>query len=397
MKGKEYETRENAELSVVEAYGGKLIFGSGEVRFSSLNLLQHEYLDTNFSTIRKPLDYPERHGFSMAQLKAILPKFSGLRVLVIGDLILDEYVTCEALGMSQEDPTIVVTPIDNKVFVGGAGIVAAHARGLGADVRFVSVVGHDDRADTARNFLGTYGVEAHFFVDNTRPTTLKQRFRASGKTLLRVNHLRQHDAGPALVARMAADVSDLLRTTDLVLFADFNYGCLPQSLVDACISRAKERGVMMAADSQASSQISDISRFRGMHLITPTEREARLALRDNSSGLVVLAEQLQQVAEAENVVVTLGSEGVLLHGRESGGHSTDRLPAFNTLPKDVAGAGDSFFCCAALALRAGEDMWRSAYLGSLAAACQVSRVGNTPLGVADLLQEIDDSSNWQGY
>ena len=176
-----------------------------------------------------------------------------------------------------------------------------------------------------------------------------------------------------------------------MLFADFNYGCLPQAVVDGIVAAASRRGVMMAADSQASSQLSDISRYRGMRLITPTEREARLAMRDTDSGLVILAEALQR-RRAENVVVTLGAEGLLLHALEAGAYHTDRLPAFNSAPKDVAGAGDSFFACAAMALCAGVDIWQSAYLGSLAAACQVARVGNIPLTVADLMAEIEAPS-----
>ncbi len=389
VKGKEYETRDNAEQGAVASYGGALLFSSGETRFSSLDLLHREYFETSHSPVEKPLDYPRRHGFRIADLAGVLTRFSGLRVLVIGDLILDEYVSCDPVGMSQEDPTIVVTPIESKTFMGGAGVVAAHARGIGANVTFVTILGQDERAAFARASLETLGITAHVFADETRPTSLKQRFRAHGKTLLRVNHLRQHAIGSEIAARMIGLVSELMDSTDLVLFADFNYGCLPQPVVDGIVAAAARRGVMMAADSQASSQISDISRYRGMRLITPTEREARLALRDTEAGLVVLAEALQQKAGAENVVVTLGAEGLLLHALDNGAYRTDRLPAFNTAPKDVAGAGDSFFTCASMALCAGVDIWRSAYLGSLAAACQVARVGNIPLSIADLMAEIE--------
>ncbi|MEJ0016648.1 MAG: PfkB family carbohydrate kinase [Acetobacteraceae bacterium] len=389
VKGKEYESRDNPERDVVASYGGALLFTSGEVTFSSLDLLHREYLATNYTPIDKPLDYPARHGFRVGDLTSVLERFDGLRVLVIGDVILDEYVSCDPLGMSQEDPTIVVTPIESKMFMGGAGIVAAHASGIGADVSFVTILGDDERAGLARDMLTKLGIETHAFADPTRPTSLKQRFRAHGKTLLRVNHLRQHALVAEAASRMVATIDDLLDGTDLLLFADFNYGCLPQSVVDAVVAAAGRRGVMMAADSQASSQISDISRYRGMKLITPTEREARLAMRDSDSGLVVLAEALQKKADAENVVVTLGSEGLLLHALEEGGYRTDRLPAFNTAPKDVVGAGDSFFTCASMALCTGVDIWRSAYLGSLAAACQVGRLGNVPLSVGDLVAEIE--------
>ena len=123
------------------------------------------------------------------ELAAALARFDGMRILVVGDLIVDRYTECDPVGMSQEDPTIVVTPIDEKRFVGGAGIVAAHARGLGAEVRFFTVMGEDEAATYAHAQLGGFGVAVEHVTDLTRPTTTKQRFRALGKTLLRVNRL----------------------------------------------------------------------------------------------------------------------------------------------------------------------------------------------------------------
>lgn len=389
VKGKEHENRSNSEAVVTASYGGKLLFSSGESSFSSLDLLHREYFEANYSSIKKPSDYPRRHGFEIASLKADLAKMNGMRVLVIGDLIVDEYITCDPIGMSQEDPTIVVTPIESKKFVGGAGIVAAHARGLGAEVRYFTVTGADATAKFADEKLDEYGVRVEVFRDESRPTTLKQRFRADGKTLLRVSHLRQHDVSAEIAARMLATMRTAMQDCDLLIFADFNYGCLPQPLVDELIALGRKRGVTMVADSQASSQISDVSRFKGMSLLTPTEREARLALRDPHSGLVVLAEALGEKAAATNVVITLGAEGVLVNAGDGKRWTTDRLPAFNTAAKDSAGAGDSFLTCSSMALCAGVDIWRCVYLGSLAAASQVARLGNIPLMQRDLIAEIE--------
>ena len=389
VKGKEFESRSNPEQSVLDGYGGKLLFSSGDVRFSSIDLLRREYFDTNFSSIRKPTDFPGRHGFEISSLEDYLERFKALRVTVIGDLIVDEYINCDPLGMSQEDPTIVVTPIENKRFIGGAGIVAAHAKGLGASVNYFSIAGNDESGWFARDMLKRQGVNHVLLIDESRPTTLKQRFRAGGKTLLRVSHLRQHDISAELAKSLFEAVEAALQNTDLLIFSDFNYGCLPQALVDNVISAAANRDLVMVADSQASSQLSDISRFKGMRLVTPTEREARLALHDQSSGLAILAETLRKKAQAENVVITMGSEGILVHARNTSDWMTDQLPSFNSAPKDTAGAGDSFLTCAAMGLCSGLDIWRSVYLGSIAAACQVSRVGNTPLTQADLIAEID--------
>jgi rfaE bifunctional protein kinase chain/domain len=345
--------------------------------------------DASPGSVRLPADYPRRHGFRAGDLRRTLGRFAGLRVLVIGDLILDEYITCEPLGISQEDSTQVFTPLESRTFVGGAGIVAAHARGLGAEVQFLTVVGEDDRARYAAEALSEYGVAALCFGDASRPTTLKQRFRAGGKTLLRVTHLRQHRVAAELAERMAAAVAERMPATDLLLFADFNYGCLPQDLVDACIASARRHGVMVAADSQASSQLSDISRFKGMDLITPTEREARLAVGGAEGDLPALAARLQQAAGAGNLAITLGAAGMVLRRADTG--QVETLPAFNRDPVDVAGAGDSFFCVTAMAMRVGEDLWRSAWLGSVAAACQVARLGNVPLGLDELHAVLDSA------
>jgi rfaE bifunctional protein kinase chain/domain len=390
VKGKEHELRANAEQPVVESYGGKLLFSSGEVRFSSIDLLQRELRETNYTSIEKPIEFPRRHGFSFLDLAEVVRRFVGLRVLVVGDLIVDEYVNCEPLGMSREDPTLVVSPIRYDRFVGGAGIVAAHAKGLGASVRYFCVTGSDDAARFTAEQLKGLGVEADMLVDENRPTTLKQRFRAAGKTLLRVSHLRQHDIPSALCETMFAKIRRVLGETDLVIFSDFSYGCLPQSLVDRVALECKRREILAVADSQASSQIGDVSRFKGMMLLTPTEHEARLSVRDFSSGLAVLADKLMRVSEAKQVVITLGAEGLLIQAPLDKGLelTTDRLPAFNSAPKDVSGAGDSFLTCASMALACGADIWQSAYLGSIAAACQVSRVGNIPLTAEELKMEL---------
>ncbi|MGH6991398.1 MAG: PfkB family carbohydrate kinase, partial [Stellaceae bacterium] len=346
VKGREHESAFNPEQAAVDAYGGRLLFSSGEVQFSSLDLLRHELEETAPSTIQLPRDFPQRHGFAIADLVPLMGKFAGFNVAVIGDLIVDEYVSCEALGMSQEDPTLVVAPIARDRFVGGAGIVAAHARGLGAEVIYLGVAGEDEAAQFAAGMLKKHQVKTVLFTDESRPTTLKQRYRANNKTLLRVSHMRQHDISGAIAARILGQIEPILGEIDLLVFSDFNYGGLPQPLVEAIAERCRGHGVMMVADSQASSQLADVSRFHGMRLLTPTEHEARLAVQDSRSGLVILADALQRKSAAESLLITLGQEGVLIHAPDGKSFLTDRLPAFNTAPKDPAGAGDSLLISA---------------------------------------------------
>jgi hypothetical protein len=320
----------------------------------------------------------------------MIKNFSKLKVCVIGDLIIDEYIACQPLGMSQEDPTIVVTPIDSRLFIGGAGIVAAHAAGLGAEVNFISVTGNDAARKFSIDELVLANVKTDLLIDDGRPTTLKQRFRSKGKTLLRVSHLHQG----AISIQMQAEILDILKNfiadIDLLVFSDFNYGCLPQPLVDQIVLLAKSHKVMVAADSQSSSQVGDVSRFKGMDLLTPTEHEARISTRNQQDGLVVLAEQLKKQSDAVNILLKMGEEGLLVHAASLDNDSwlTDRIIALNSAPKDVSGAGDSLLITGAMTLASGGNIWEASLLGSLAAAIQVGRVGNTPLKTKELLQEL---------
>ncbi|NER34646.1 MAG: adenylyltransferase/cytidyltransferase family protein [Oscillatoria sp. SIO1A7] len=390
VKGKEHEARFNPEIAVLEKYGGELLFGSGETTFSSVDLLRKEFTETNLQSIQIPHDFLGRHSIAQSRLAALVEQFSALKVCVVGDLIIDEYITCQPLGMSQEDPTIVVTPIDSTRFIGGAGIVAAHAAGMGAEVQFFSVTGVDAAREFAKEGLDAAGVKTNLLIDESRPTTLKQRYRSKGKTLLRVSHLHQRAIDAKLQTQLLDRLAAALATADLLVFSDFNYGCLPQPAVDRIVALVKEQGVMMAADSQSSSQVGDISRFQGMDLITPTEREARISTRNSEDGLVVLAEELRQQAKARNILLTLGEEGLLIHAGNGTDESwlTDRVGALNSAPKDVAGAGDSLLIASALTLASGGTIWEAAILGSLAAAIQVGRVGNTPVQRDELMQEL---------
>jgi rfaE bifunctional protein kinase chain/domain len=390
VKGKEHKSHENPEQKAVDSYGGKLLFSSGDVVFSSLDLIRREMASQEQKSISLPKQFMSRRKVTAKSLLDVMQKFKGLKVVVVGDVIVDEYISCDPLGMSEEDPTIVVTPISSRTFIGGAAIVAAHAASLGAHVKFFSVVGDDASAKFCRDELSKFGVDHHLLVDDSRPTTLKQRFRSRSKTLLRVSHLAQRLIDESFQNELAAKLAKACSDADLLIFSDFNYGTLPQGVVDQVTAIAAKNKTKIVADSQSSSQIGDISRFKNVDLLTPTEREARLALRNTEDGLVVIAELVCVAANAGAAIVKLGEQGVLLHARKGKTFETDQIPALNSAPQDVAGAGDCMLVASSLALTVGANMWEAGLLGSLAAAIQVGRVGNTPITQDEILHELSE-------
>jgi rfaE bifunctional protein kinase chain/domain len=283
-----------------------------------------------------------------------------------------------------------VTPVDSSFFIGGAGIVAAHAAGLGSSVEFITITGDDSLHKFCLEKFKNYGVKSHLVKDISRPTTLKQRFRCHGKSLLRVSHLREAGISSDLQKKLLEIFRDAIRDAGLLIFSDFNYGCLPSDFVVEIMKIASKSNVLMVADSQSSSQIGDIGRFLGMHLITPTEREARISMRDNESGLVVLAEKLLFQARAKNIFLKMGEEGLLIFGHSSEGKVvTDQIPALNANPRDAAGAGDSLLVASSMAIACGADIMTAAYIGSIVAAIQVGRIGNMPITVSEINRHLN--------
>ena len=205
--------------------------------------------------------------------------------------------------------------------------------------------------------------------------------------MLRVSHLHQESISIEMQEIVFQKVESALQNSDLLVFSDFNYGFLPQQMLNRILEVAVRHNTLMVADSQSSSQIGDISRYKSMDIITPTEREARISTRNHEDGLVILAETLRQQANAKNVLLKLGEEGFIIHASKDGSENfdTDQIPALNSYSKDVAGAGDSLLISSGMARASGANIWEAAFIGSLAAAIQVGRLGNIPLKLHELI------------
>jgi len=163
-------------------------------------------------------------------------------------------------------------------------------------------------------------------------------------------------------------------------------------LVEEIIKHCKSNKIKIAADCQSSSQVGDISKFIGVDLLTPTEKEARIELKDEVSGLVVLAEKLRKKLNCTNLILKLGADGVLIHGvdAEKGGFlETDQIKALNGNPRNISGAGDSLLAGAALSLACNSNIYQSSYVGSMVAAIHVANSGNLPVRKTELIQLIN--------
>ena len=128
-----------------------------------------------------------------------------------------------------------------------------------------------------------------------------------------------------------------------------------------------------------------ILKYKNINLITPTEHEARVSLKNKDDGIVVLSEQLRKLSGVQNILLKLGVDGVLIHAGDNKNFETDQIPALNSNAIDTAGAGDSLLIVSSLSLACSASIWEASLLGSYAASIQVSRVGNIPITKNELL------------
>lgn len=392
--GSEFERNPLPEIkdaiSIVEKFGGKVHFQAGEVHYASADLLHssQEILDIEKRSLF--LQACKRQGIKIGNLIEIINRFSQTKILVIGDTIVDQYVACDAIGMSAEAPVLVVREMESKEFVGGAGIVASHLRALGAKSVYLSVVGNDSNAEIVQEDLNRQGVETYLIKDNSRPTTFKIRYMVENQKLFRVSRMKEHSISKEIEDAVIEKLRNISNNIDGILVSDFVYGLITESVLNEIVKIAKLKNLLLFGDLQCSSQVGNVTKFKNFDLLTPTEREARIALSNHTSGIEWVANTILDSTESKQLVIKLGSEGFISYSNSKSEKflNKEHFPALVSNPVDVAGAGDSLLAAMSACLLAGANIMEASAIGACMAALSVQTVGNIPIECKKLINYI---------
>ena len=372
------------EMSVLEAYGGEIVFTPGDVVYSSSKLIE---LEAPKIAIDKLLSVMDSEGVGFADLHKALKTLETVRVHVVGDTIVDGYSDCTLLGAAAKIPAFSVKLEQTERYTGGAGIVARHLRSAGAQVAFSTVLGEDELKDFALKELTTSGVVCRPVIDRTRPTTYKERFATSGQKLLQVDRV---DNRP-ISERVLRTLCDSLHTVpaDVVIMSDFRHGIFNRDSIGRLVGEIPG-GALRVADSQVSNRWGNILEFTDFDLLTPNEREARFALGDQDTIVRPLALRLFQQARCRHLILKLGERGTLTY-RHPGPEPRDffTLDTFVDHLIDPIGAGDALLAYASLALVATGNIVVASILGSIAAAVACQRNGNLPVSPQEVTEKVD--------
>jgi rfaE bifunctional protein kinase chain/domain len=322
---------------------------------------------------------------SKENLFNIIDKFKNFSILVIGDIILDEYIWGKANRLSPEAPVPVLEVNKYSYILGGAANVANNIRTLGGKVYLAGVVGKDSQADKLIDILSENKVSTDFLIfKENRPTTLKTRVITNNQHQLvrfdrevktEISEKTQNE----LLKKLEAKINDI----DLILLSDYAKGVLTSKFTQEIIKLAKFHNKPTLVDPKGL----DFSKYSGATVITPNRLEAETATKSPSGTQPeVLAERIREQLELEHVMVTLGEEGLLLHSNAK----TKRIPAVTSEVFDVTGAGDSLISGISLSILAsGGDIETSMKLGNYAAGVAVRKIGTTAVTPKELKHIIE--------
>lgn len=378
VKGTEFEGKPTEEAEYALKNNKLIIYSDGDPLFSESDLIRDSsHVGSHLVELSKLL---LGVGFNKDRLSVIMDRIRQVRVTIIGDFIIDEYINCEPLGLSQEDANVVLKPIDSAIFLGGAAIVARHARGLGANVTYLTSVSRTgEHLDLLQNTFDKEGINLEFVEDAEKSQIVKKRFRVDGTSRFRLTEGSMGELSKVSQNEMLRIGEKLSKESNLVVFSDFNYGVISQSLPAQLLQNRRPK-TLFAADNQISSQIGDLTKYHGIDFLSATEFEARVSMNSRNLGLAKLITYLRKSLNVNNCILKLGRDGLIYESdNEQENPKTGAMPALNSRPVDVAGAGDSLLAASALALTAGATLHEASILGSIAAAVQVGRIGNFPV------------------
>ena len=302
--GKEFEQNQSEQINLaVNAVKnhGKVVFHAGETHYFNANLLFKNVADIEVNSKNQLNKICKNYKITLRDIQKKLSNFSNSELVVIGDTIVDNYVACDAIGMSAEAPVLVVKELENREFIGGAAIVASHVAALGAKCHYISVVGEDDQSNMVSKSLIGKNIGIDLIVDASRPTTYKTRYMVENQKLFRVSRIKDHKISAEIEQKIIDKLTVLAPNIDGILVSDFIYGVITQNILDFIIKLSKQFNIKLYGDLQCSSQAGKVSKFRDFDLITPTEKESRIALDDNESGVEWVATTLLKNTNSKNI------------------------------------------------------------------------------------------------
>lgn len=331
---------------------------------------------------------PAPPAMNQARAQEIVDRFAGRRLIVLGDLMLDEFIWGEVRRISPEAPVPVVEVKRETWHLGGAGNVVANLLALGARALPIGIVGRDEAGQRLLDRFTSSGADIAGIITNTaRPTTRKTRIVAHSQQMVRADREDRAPINAEIEAQLIAAFNRALPQAEVVIISDYDKGLLTPRVLEHTIRQAQAEHKLVCLDPK----IKNFSHYRQVDVITPNELEAERAtgveIVDDTS-LHRAAERIRQLLACKNVLITRGEHGMsLLDAQDALTH----IPTVAREVYDVTGAGDTVIAALALSLAAGAQLTDAAVIANQAAGIVVGKIGTATVTSTELTAALTDT------
>ena len=397
VKGPDYKNYEKdvtgniqREEDAINSVGGEIKITS-DITFSSTKLVNRYF--NLYNADQKNFINSLKEKYSLEKINNYIHKLKDLKVLTVGETILDEYIFCEALGKSGKEPVLVTREIKSEIYLGGILAIANHLSDFCNNIEIVSFLGEKGESeDFIKENLGA-GIKTNFLYKTNSPTITKKRFidNTRKSKLLGVYDINDEIINRADEQLFKEKLVKSLPEYDLVIVADYGHGIITKRIAKLLT----EKSSFLAFNTQVNAAnigYHSISKYTRANCVIINAGELMYELRDRSTDLETLTKQLADNLITDSIIVTKGSAGVLLYNTKEGYFTS--CPAFAHYVVDIIGAGDALLAITSICISIGIPDDLSLFIGSLAAAQSVETMGNSkPVNKVDLLKAMDSILN----
>lgn len=308
---------------------------------------------------------------ALSRVQTLLQQMRGKRILVVGDVMLDRYLSGDTERISPEAPVPVVTVTSKRMALGGAANVAANVVAIGAEAMLVGVVGDDRDGAALKQAMQALGIEERYLLTlSSRPTTCKTRVIARGQQVVRIDEEEDEPVSERDRKGLSQLTLGALKVADAVLLEDYDKGVLSDALIGEIIAEARARKIPVIVDPKHRSFFA----FKGATLFKPNRRELSNAIPGINFGSLQDLSAATDRLDVELMLLTLGEGGMVLIPR----NDPAKAHIIQSLAQevfDVSGAGDTVTAWVGTALAAGATPVEAAELANLAAGIEVTKAG----------------------
>lgn len=326
----------------------------------------------------------------MQDINELIEKFSKVRVLIVGDVMLDRYWWGSVTRISPEAPVPVVKLERMTAAAGGAANVAANVVGLGAEALMVGLIGNDSEGVLLSEILEAAKIPSrHLISTDERQTSVKTRIIAHSQQVVRVDNEHVVPISDTEVERVFRDIEQVLGQADIVIISDYAKGLLVESLLSRLITKCDDEQKKILVDPKGK----DYSKYRGATLLTPNQKEATEAcgFEDFEENPIEKAgKTLLERISTDSVLITQGEKGMTLFLNDGTIHGFEAL-ARNVY--DVTGAGDTVIATLAVAIGAGLNFFDAVRIANIAAGLVVEQIGTTAITLEMLAAALGEKSS----